>query len=71
MMMVAIMDQYDIYELTDDSSSAKTFIANARGAKRPPAELSRFGGTLKETSVDNEAQEEGRSFLEALYSTQM
>jgi hypothetical protein len=71
MIMIPIMDQYDIYELTDDSNSAKTFIANVRGSERLPVELSRFGGILKETSVDKKGKEKGRLFLEALYYTRL
>jgi hypothetical protein len=71
MIMIPIMDQYDIYELTDDSNSAKTFIANVRGSERLPVELSRFGGILKETSVDEEGKERDRLFLEALYYTRL
>ncbi len=71
MIMIPIMDQYDIYELTDDSSSAKTFIANVRGSEKLPVELSRFGGILKETAVDKEGKEKDRLFLEALYYTRL
>jgi hypothetical protein len=52
--MIPIMDKYDIYELKDESSSEKTIIANVRGSKSLPVELSRFGGILKETSLDKE-----------------
>ena len=71
MIMIPIMDQYDIYELTDDSSSTKTFIANVRGVARLPVALTRFGGILKESSVDKEGKEQGRLFLEALYCTRL
>ena len=70
-MMIPIMDQYDIYELTDESSSEKTFIANVRGSERLPVELSRFGGILKETSLDKEGEKRDRLFLEALYFTRL
>jgi hypothetical protein len=69
--MIPIMDRYDIYELKDESSSEKTFIANVRGSKRLPVELSRFGGILKETSLDKEGEKKDRLFLEALYYTQL
>ena len=71
MMMVPIMDQYDIYELTDESSSATTFLANVRGAARLPVKRARFGGILKETSVDNHGKEKDRLFLEAIYCTRI
>ena len=71
MVMVPIMDQYDIYELTDESSSATTFLANVRGAGRLPVERARFGGILKETSVDNHGKNKDRLFLEALYCTRI
>jgi len=71
MIMIPIMDQYDIYELTDDSSSEKTFVANVRGSEKLPVELARFGGILKETSVDKEGQKKDRLFLEALYYTRL
>ena len=67
--MIPIMDNYDIYELTDDASSAKTFIANVRGSARLPVELCRFGGVLKETSVDKEGKQKDRLFLETAYYT--
>jgi hypothetical protein len=69
--MIPIMDQYDIYELTDDSSSEKTFLANVRGSERLPVELSSFGGILKETSLDKEGEKRDRLFLEALYYTRL
>ena len=69
--MIPIMDKYDIYELKDESSSEKTFISNVRGSKRLPVELSRFGGILKETSLDKEGEKKDRLFLEAFYYTQL
>ncbi len=65
------MDKFDIYELVDDSSSTKTFIANVKGVARLPVALTRFGGILKESSVDKEGKEQGRLFLEALYCTRI
>ena len=69
--MIPIMDHYDVYELKDDSSPEKTFIANVRGSQRLPVNLHRFGGILKETSVDEGGEKVGRLFLEALYCTRL
>ena len=71
MIMIPIMDKFDIYELVDDSSSTKTFIANVRGVARLPVALTRFGGILKESSADKEGKEQGRLFLETLYCTRL
>ena len=71
MVMVPIMDQYDIYELTDESSSTTTFLANVRGTARLPVERARFGGILKETSIDNHGKNKDRLFLEAHYYTKL
>ncbi len=69
--MVPIMDQYDIYELTDESSSTTTFLANVQGTARLPVERARFGGILKETSIDNHGKNKDRLFLEAHYYTKL
>ncbi len=68
-MFIPIMDQYDIYELSDEVSDTKTFIANVRGSTRLPAELFRFGGVLKETTQDKEGKKKDRLLLEAAYYT--
>ncbi|MEE2888023.1 MAG: hypothetical protein VX951_11400 [Planctomycetota bacterium] len=68
-MMIPITDCYDVYELSDEVSSKKTFIANVRGLPRLPAVLSRFGGILKETSRDEKGEQKDRLFLEGIYYT--
>ena len=70
-MMVPIMDQFDVYELTDEVSSETTFVANVRGSERLPVRLTRFGGILKETSKDKDGEEKDRLFLEGVYLTHL
>ncbi len=68
-MFIPIMDQFDIYELSDEVSDTKTFIANVRGSARLPVDLCRFGGVLKETAQDKEGKQKDRLLLEAAYYT--
>ena len=69
MTMIPIMDQYDVYELGDEESSRKVFLANVRGLPRLPERLSRFGGVLKDTSKDAKGTHKGRLVLEGIYYT--
>lgn len=66
-MMLPIMDYYDVYELRDEGSDQSFFIANVRGEKRLPETLFRFGGVVKQTK--KKAAEEPKIYLEAAYFT--
>ena len=68
-MMIPIQDRYDVYELRDEKTSQKVFLANIRGLPRLPECLSRFGGVLKELSDDEKEEKGGRLFLEGVYYT--
>ncbi len=70
-MMIPIMDHFDVYELTDEVSSQTTFVANVRGTARLPVQRTRFGGILKETTRDKDGEEKDRLFLEGVYLTHL
>jgi len=67
--MVPIMDQYDVYELRDESSSDTFLIAHTRGSQKLPERKLKVAGILKElkTKKSNEDNGSKRVFLEAIY----
>lgn len=69
--MVPIMQQLDIYELSGDGDSPKTFLSQARGVKRLRRKKQRFGGILKETAKDQKGENKDQIFLQATYFTSL
>lgn len=67
MMMIPIIDQYDVYELRDESSSEEFLIAHARGSNKLPESKIRCGGILKELKSDKKGKGNTRLYLEAYY----
>lgn len=63
--MIPLIDQYDVYELRDESSSESFFIAHARGSEQLPSENITVGGVIKEMS--SEEEKPLGKFLEAVY----
>ncbi|NPD46917.1 MULTISPECIES: hypothetical protein [unclassified Lentimicrobium] len=63
--MIPLIDQYDVYELRDESSLESFFIAHARGSEQLPAEKITVGGVIKEMS--SEEEKPLGKFLETVY----
>ncbi len=67
MMMVPLIDHYDVYELRDQSSDEHFIIAHSRQEEILPEESMRFGGMLKELKADSAGKAKGTLFLEVNY----
>ncbi len=70
-MMVPIMDEFDVYEVFDtaDQVYPRTLIATVRGSKRLEASRARFGGVLKELRFEDKTGREHGLYMEAAYYT--
>ena len=71
MMLMPIIDQFDVYEVFDTPECAhpRTVIATARGSKRLDGVTTRFGGTLQELQFEDETGNDHGYFLEVAYYT--
>ena len=67
MIMVPIMDYYDVYEVHDMETNEKFIIAHTRGSKKLLKQPTRFGGILKEIQKDKKSKSKKSLYLEALY----
>ncbi len=67
MMMIPIIDQYDVYEIRDEKTSKEFVIAHARGASRLPERTIRCGGIVKELKTNKKGTGKPKKFLEGLY----
>jgi hypothetical protein len=67
MIMVPIMDYYDVYEVHDMETSDKFIVAHARGRKKLLKQPTRFGGILKEIQKDKKSESKKSIYLEAIY----
>jgi hypothetical protein len=67
MVMIPIMDKYDVYELKDDVNGEKFFIAHARGKQQLPEEQITIAGLIKELKADKKGEKPSHKFLEAIY----
>ena len=70
-MLIPIMDQFDVYEVFDspEMRERRTVIATTRGSKRLDGVYTRFGGVLKELHFDDKTGKEHGLYLEAHYYT--
>jgi len=68
MIMVPIIDYYDVYELRDQKTSKEFIIAHARGSAKLPEKMIRCGGILKELQSDEKGTGT-KKFLESMYYT--
>ncbi|MEP2791747.1 MAG: hypothetical protein ABJI36_16745, partial [Kangiellaceae bacterium] len=69
MVMIPMIEQYNVYHLTDDISNKDFIIAHAKNqAKLPEVKIS-CGGIIKELSANKSGNGEKDKFLEALYYT--
>jgi len=67
MVMVPLIEQYEVYHLYDESSESDFLIAHLKGKESLPAELLEVGGVLKELKADKKNSEQAAKFLEVLY----
>lgn len=67
MILVPIMDRYDVYELRDHNTAETFLIAHARGEEKLPEELMKVAGIIKELKADKKEELPPKKFLEALY----
>lgn len=67
MIMIPIIERYDVYELRDDATSETFLIAHAKGEGRLPERKVKVAGVLKELKVKVQGTEKNEIFLEALY----
>ncbi len=70
MMMIPIIDRYDVYELRSQVSDQKFLIAHARGQRKLKAVKTRFGGMIKKLQRKKGEPQKHKVFLETLYYTE-
>lgn len=66
-MMIPLIDQYDVYELRDEVSSETFLIAHLKESEKLPNKKLILGGVLKELKADEEEDVASGKFLEAIY----
>ncbi len=67
MIMIPIIERYDVYELRDEISSSTFLIAHAKGEGKLPERKVKVAGVLKELKLKVDGKEKTELFLEALY----
>ncbi len=67
MVMIPMMEHYNIYHLEDESSSREFIIAHAKGQAKLPEVKIQCGGIIKELNANQSASGEKSKFLEGLY----
>ncbi|MCR9289120.1 MAG: hypothetical protein NXI23_17225 [Bacteroidetes bacterium] len=66
-MMVPIMDQYDVYDLTDENSGESFVIAHIKGKEKLPEKSIKVGGILKELKTKAEKESGSTMYMDAAY----
>jgi hypothetical protein len=66
MMMIPIMEKYDVYEIRDANNGEDFLIAHTRSKNKLPEASTRLGGFLKEIKQQKNSPQSG-VFLEACY----
>lgn len=67
MMLIPIIDRYDVYHLKDEATSETFLIAHARSKEKLPQKKISVGGNLKEIKLKKEDQSPGELYLEVVY----
>ncbi|HSP12511.1 MAG TPA: hypothetical protein VLO29_08285 [Salegentibacter sp.] len=67
MMLIPIIDRYDVYHLKDQSTSETFLIAHARSKEKLPQQILSVGGNLKELKLKKDTRGPGELFLEVVY----
>jgi len=70
MIMVPLIDRYDVYELRSQVSDQKFMIAHARSQRKLPRVNTRFGGIIKKLQPKKGESQKHKVFLETLYYTE-
>lgn len=69
MVMIPLMDKYDVYEVRDNASDHSFLIAHARGSEKLPEQKITVGGILKELKTSKREDGPATKFLESFYYT--
>ena len=69
MMMVPIIDYYDVYEVHEQETDQQFLLAHTRSAKKLERIETRFGGIIKKLQAKKGKPQKHKIFLEALFYT--
>jgi hypothetical protein len=69
MIMVPLIDHYDVYEVRSHASDQKFLVAHARGQRKLRPVTTRFGGIIKKLQGRKDKEAKHKVFLETLYYT--
>ena len=67
MILIPIIDKYDVYHLKDEITSETFLIAHARSKEKLPAKRLSAGGILKEMKLKKDENAPAEKYLEVLY----
>ena len=67
MIMIPIIDKYDVYEIRSKATDQSFLIAHARGQRKLEPVKTRFGGIIKELKAKKGEPQKHKIFLETLY----
>jgi hypothetical protein len=67
MVMIPIMDKYDVYKVRDHVSSETFLIAHARSKEKLPEVQMKVGGIVKEIKAGKQPESKTMKFLESFY----
>jgi len=67
MMLIPIIDNYDVYHLKDETTSQTFLIAHARSKEKLPQKPLTAGGILKEIKLKKDEKGPSEKYLEILY----
>ncbi|MBU0696549.1 MAG: hypothetical protein KKE39_08510 [Bacteroidetes bacterium] len=67
MVMIPIMDKYEVYELRDEHNGEQFFIAHAKGEQKLPEQHLTIAGLIKELKPNKKGDQPSKKFLEAIY----
>ena len=69
MIMVPIIEQYDIYELRDENSEETFIIAHAKRSRKFAPVKTRIGGIIKEFDVKESGKGDKRNYIDTVFYT--
>jgi len=67
MMIIPIIEKYDVYKIRDNESSKSFLIAHDKEMKRLPEKMMKVAGVLKELKDNKEEEKSSKMYLEAMY----
>jgi hypothetical protein len=71
MMMIPMINNYDVYEIHDTDAGQSFFVAHARGTEKLPNSKVSVGGIIKELKTSKSENGEAKKYLEALYYSEV